>query len=320
MRKVLPMSRIREMEPYMDAKVLDYIHEGQIEAFEGFEDFDLIAFDWYDVRSERTAASQMLLYLDREDLFVFCEDDAAEDAAQAALLVPEEEALSNEQVLHRFFVRLLRGDMAHLDRLEADISDGETEVLTGAHEAYLDRIIAWRQELLRLKRYYEQLDSIFDELAEEQPAGQAEHPPFCKLGQSDGAVSERGPVPAGVRGPTAGGLSVPAVHPAERPDEDLHRGDGGVPAPDPAGRLVWDELCGDAGAPLEVRIPGGDSGERGDRGGAGDLLQEEKVAVTQKNSRPPPLGGGLLCASQRFRLPGPADICRCRRPAASCPP
>ena len=111
MRKVLPMSRIREMEPYMDAKVLDYIHEGQIEAFEGFEDFDLIAFDWYDVRSERTAASQMLLYLDREDLFVFCEDDAAEDAAQAALLVPEEEALSNEQVLHRFFVRLLRGDM-----------------------------------------------------------------------------------------------------------------------------------------------------------------------------------------------------------------
>ena len=160
MRKVLPMSRIREMEPYMDAKVLDYIHEGQIEAFEGFEDFDLIAFDWYDVRSERTAASQMLLYLDREDLFVFCEDDAAEDAAQAALLVPEEEALSNEQVLHRFFVRLLRGDMAHLDRLEADISDGETEVLTGAHEAYLDRIIAWRQELLRLKRYYEQLDSL----------------------------------------------------------------------------------------------------------------------------------------------------------------
>lgn len=33
--------------------MLDYIHEGQIEAFEGFEDFDLIAFDWYDVRSER---------------------------------------------------------------------------------------------------------------------------------------------------------------------------------------------------------------------------------------------------------------------------
>ena len=84
MRKVLPLSRIGEMEPDMDARVLRYIHEGQIEAFEGFEDFDLIAFDWYDVRSERTAASQMLLYLDREDLFVFCEDEAALGAARLA--------------------------------------------------------------------------------------------------------------------------------------------------------------------------------------------------------------------------------------------
>ena len=167
MRKVLPMSRIREMEPYMDAKVLDYIHEGQIEAFEGFEDFDLIAFDWYDVRSERTAASQMLLYLDRKDLLLFCEDDAAEEKARSIVAeLTKEGPMDNEQLLYRFFVRLLKGDMAHLDRLEADISDGETEVLTGAHEAYLDRIIAWRQELLRLKRYYEQLDSIFDELAE----------------------------------------------------------------------------------------------------------------------------------------------------------
>ena len=141
MRKVLPMSRIREMEPYMDAKVLDYIHEGQIEAFEGFEDFDLIAFDWYDVRSERTAASQMLLYLDREDLFVFCEDDAAEDAAQAALLVPEEEALSNEQVLHRFFVRLLRGDMAHLDRLEV----GDTFTIT-----VLDRVLTYEVDQISI--------------------------------------------------------------------------------------------------------------------------------------------------------------------------
>ena len=166
MRKVLPLSRIGEMEPDMDARVLRYIHEGQIEAFEGFEDFDLIAFDWYDVRSERTAASQMLLYLDREDLFVFCEDEAALAAAQAALrAMGEEETITNQQALCRFFTQLLRGDMDHLDRLEADISDGETAVLTGAQGDYLERIIAWRGELLRLKRYYEQLDSIFDELS-----------------------------------------------------------------------------------------------------------------------------------------------------------
>ena len=166
MRKVLLLSRIGETESFMDERVLRYIHEGQIEAFESFEDFDLIAFDWYDVRSERTAASQMLIYLDREDLFVFCEDDAAESTALSVFRILEEEGqMTNQQALCRFFSRLLKGDMDHLDQLEADVNDGETDVLSGAHEDYLDRIIAWRRELLRLKRYYEQLDSIFDELS-----------------------------------------------------------------------------------------------------------------------------------------------------------
>lgn len=166
MRKVLPMSRIREMEPYMDAKVLDYIHEGQIEAFEGFEDFDLIAFDWYDVRSERTAASQMLLYLDREDLFIFCEDDAALARAQAIVTELEQDELDHQRLLYSFFHRLLRGDMDHLDQMEDHISDGETRLLEGKLTGEcLEQIVAWRRELLRLKRYYEQLDAIFDQLA-----------------------------------------------------------------------------------------------------------------------------------------------------------
>ena len=167
MQTVLPFSRMSEAAERMDPKVLAYLNEGQIESFESFETFSIIAFDWYDVHSARTADSQMLLYLDREDLLLFCEDDAAEEKARSIVAeLTEEGPMDNEQLLYRFFVRLLKGDMAHLDQLEADISDGETEVLTGAHEAYLDRIIAWRQELLRLKRYYEQLDSIFDELAE----------------------------------------------------------------------------------------------------------------------------------------------------------
>ena len=163
MQRVLSMQRMGEAAPHMDPKTLQYLNEGQIESFESFEEFSLIAFDWYDVHSDRTQNEQMLLYLDREDLFIFCEDRAAEDKANAIFReVTADGPLDNQQLLYRFFVRLIHGDMSHLEQLEADISDGETEVLTGAHEAYLDRIIAWRQELLRLKRYYEQLDSIFD--------------------------------------------------------------------------------------------------------------------------------------------------------------
>ena len=83
MQRVLSMQRMGEAAPHMDPKTLQYLNEGQIESFESFEEFSLIAFDWYDVHSNRTQNEQMLLYLDREDLFIFCEDRAAEDKANA---------------------------------------------------------------------------------------------------------------------------------------------------------------------------------------------------------------------------------------------
>lgn len=166
MQTVLPFSRMSEAAERMDPKVLAYLNEGQIETFEGFETFSIIAFDWYDVHSARTADSQMLLYLDREDLLLFCEDDAAEEKARSIVTeLTAEGSMDNEQMLYRFFVRLLKGDMAHLDQLEAEISEGESAILSGTRPGDLDRIAAWRRELLRLKRYYEQLDSIFDELS-----------------------------------------------------------------------------------------------------------------------------------------------------------
>jgi len=166
MQTVLPFSRMSEAAERMDPKVLAYLNEGQIETFEGFETFSIIAFDWYDVHSARTADSQMLLYLDREDLLLFCEDDAADEKARSIVTeLTAEGSMDNEQLLYRFFVRLLKGDMAHLDQLEAEISEGESAILSGTRPGDLDRIAAWRRELLRLKRYYEQLDSIFDELS-----------------------------------------------------------------------------------------------------------------------------------------------------------
>ena len=165
MRSVLSFRRMAEAQAYMDVRVLDYINEGQIESFESFEDFDIIAFDWYDVHSSRTENAQMLVYLDREDLFFFCEDEAAEEKAQAVFTEVNNAEDSNELLLYHFFVRLLKGDMAHLDALEAEISDGESSILDKAKPADLDRIADWRRELLRLKRYYEQLDTIFDEMA-----------------------------------------------------------------------------------------------------------------------------------------------------------
>lgn len=166
MQKILSFRRMAEAAGEMHSQVFDYINEGQIESFESFETFDLLAFDWYDVHSERTETSKVLIYLDQEDVFFFCEDAPVEERIQALIgEAVRTDAYGNDQMLYRFFSQLCRGDMVCLDELETQINDSEDDLLAGREKDALQRIFRWRRELLRLKRYYEQLDTIFDELA-----------------------------------------------------------------------------------------------------------------------------------------------------------
>ena len=72
---------------------------------------------------------------------------------------------SNEQLLYSFFVKLLKGDMDCLDKFEERLNYEEAKLLSGAEKDTLDTILDWRNELMRLKRYYLKLDIIFDEMS-----------------------------------------------------------------------------------------------------------------------------------------------------------
>ena len=146
MQLVLPFEHMAKAAQYMEPSVFEYVREGEIESFESFEKFDFLAFDWYDVHSERTEHYKMLAYVSRENLIIFTEG-AAGDTAKKIMdgLAAENPELRSEQLLYRFFVRLLNGDMDCLSRLENEIDEYENV------------------ELLRIKRYYEQLTLIFDE-------------------------------------------------------------------------------------------------------------------------------------------------------------
>lgn len=168
MQKVLSFDRIEEAEPYMDKKVLSYINDGQIETFEGFAEFDVMAFDWCDAIGAAGDCSRTLIYLDHEDLFFFCETAAGEQKVRTILQEESgDETFPNGQLLYRFFNRLLKGDTDRLDQLETEITETENAVLSGSEAGYPDKIIEFRRELLRMKRYYEQMESIFDGVAED---------------------------------------------------------------------------------------------------------------------------------------------------------
>ena len=53
MQKVILFDRVSNAASYMDKDVFQYISESRIESFESFDTFNLLAFDWYDIHSER---------------------------------------------------------------------------------------------------------------------------------------------------------------------------------------------------------------------------------------------------------------------------
>lgn len=168
-RLVLPFAQMEEAAPYMAPERFRYVKEDQSESFEGFEDYDLLAFDWYDI-CQKTEAVKILLYFTKEDLIFFCESQSAQQCVQTIVReVDPDDQMTSEMLLYRFFQRLMKGDMDYLDRFEEGVNEAEAEILSSNmdnQKETLEKIIAWRRELLRVKRYYEQLSAIFDELAD----------------------------------------------------------------------------------------------------------------------------------------------------------
>lgn len=166
MQKVVLFSEVADLIPHMQAEAIPHIRENQIESFEGFETFDLLVFDWYDIRSSRTALSEVLIYVDKNNIFFICSDEeSVRHCKQLVDTILTEAPATSEQLLYRFFIRLFRGDMDYLDQFEEKINEMLTALLSDELDNVPQEIMAQRRELLRLKHYYEQIDTIFDEMA-----------------------------------------------------------------------------------------------------------------------------------------------------------
>ena len=161
MIKAVLIDDINQVAPYMDDGIAQYLKQGKTETFEEFESYYLFAFDWYDVYSDNNDLTKIVTYCSCRDIFSLCEDERTLEMVQRS--IPENQ--TEGEVIYRFFLNLLKEDIDDLDRLEAEITDTENlAISTSDTKDYLEKIILFRKELLRRKRYYEQLTDIFENL------------------------------------------------------------------------------------------------------------------------------------------------------------
>jgi len=154
---------IRRILPdYYASHVLD----GPLDRFECHRDVNLISFDWYDVRHPLEKPSRVVIYVDAQDIAFLFEDRAALEAAGALLRGAPDGG--GEQALYRFFNGLIKCDNDSLEALEEEIISAEDGILTSPRRRLSHVFTRFRRELFVLKRYYEQLNTIFEGLVENE--------------------------------------------------------------------------------------------------------------------------------------------------------
>lgn len=160
MQKIIFRSEIRSYSDCIDQSIINYISEESIETYESFREYSLVAFDWFDPLETESEPVQILLYLDREDLFIICENETAAKAAAALFEMGE----SNERVLYLGFRNLLRGRAQQLEQVEDQISELDDCVMNGASDELRGRIHDMKDKTLRLRKFYEPVSSVLGQL------------------------------------------------------------------------------------------------------------------------------------------------------------
>ena len=132
MQKVLMREDAELAREALGDEVLNYVCSEECETFESHTGLNIIAFDWYDTDAPDTPQAKMTLCVDKNNLIIFCEDERAYKAASACLIG----AQTTERALCAFFSRLIRSDMAYLERIECRINATEVcRILGGGGHA-----------------------------------------------------------------------------------------------------------------------------------------------------------------------------------------
>ena len=166
MIKLFLFEKMKDAIPFVDKTVFNYIYECHAESFEGFDKYNLLAFDFYDVLGDNNDTSGIMLYHDAENLLVFCEEKSVKSKAEkifTELSLPENAAPG--YALYKFFEKLLSGVNWYLQTRDQELNAVEENILS-ENDYDARTFSSWRKELLRLKCYFMQLNTIFEEMNE----------------------------------------------------------------------------------------------------------------------------------------------------------
>ena len=168
MLKIIFNKDIEQLAGLMADYIYEHLKNGDVDKFEYHKDLNIICIDWCDTLKPDEEPSQIIICFNSKDLFFICENEQVLNTVKTTIESIKTSDNNNELILYRFFAKLLDGDTNVLEKLEDEIVALDDELLTTSNKDCAHEIIEFRRKLLSLKRYYEQLNKIFENLVENE--------------------------------------------------------------------------------------------------------------------------------------------------------
>lgn len=165
MRKMLEMKDVKSLLDYVGFDVYSRLLANRHICVSLQDGGLLLAFYYCDIKNPSKKDDRVCIYCGSED-FVFISDNKR----CIELMSDIDGKADNQSQLLQFFLTLTANDVYELEMAEDRITDLEDSLITEKRSNLDDStaIIGMRRELLKMKRYYEQLALITEDLTENE--------------------------------------------------------------------------------------------------------------------------------------------------------
>ncbi|MHB1315143.1 MAG: magnesium transporter CorA family protein [Christensenellales bacterium] len=136
--------------------------------YENHDCFDFICLNILDRDALYIEPDRICIYVLKNMLLFFSKNDAVLQRFLHDAAKENNANISFNRLLSNFFEKLTADDVDVLEKIEQEISDLESELIESKKRNCVKEIISLRKRLMALKRYYEQLLNVLDELMENE--------------------------------------------------------------------------------------------------------------------------------------------------------
>lgn len=175
---VIQLEHNHQVPKAVESLVSEYLNkqisDNRVPEFESLQDETIFSFQYLHGADSAKASERIIVSLRDNDIAFLCRTAKTREALitmteEGLGPAPADSAIANpDKVLQLFFSEMIRKDFVYIEALEDRITETENGLILAGDENARTKIIEYRIELRRLKKYVESLGRILQGLYENE--------------------------------------------------------------------------------------------------------------------------------------------------------